>query len=298
MNMQLPVFENDADKDSVIGALRHAGAAVVKNVLDADIVDACAAEMRPEFDARGKLKENDFNGYSTLRISGVLGYAPTTARTIGHPWVVAVADAILKPNCEAYRIGSATGIEILPGEGHQVLHRDDTIYPVRLVPGIEIQIGVMWALNDFTEDNGGTRVVLGSHGVSIDDDETLGEPVQAAMPKGSVLFYMGSLWHGGGANRSSAPRLGLINTYALGWLRQEVNQYLAVPPEIAIQYDETTRRLLGYTKHGSSLGYWFRTPPIPGRDSGIGRDVWVRAVGSDADYGIADDDPDDQHESK
>ena len=295
--MQLPVFDNNADRDRVIDALRQTGAAVVTNVLDADIVDACDAEMRPEFDARGKLQEDDFNGYSTLRISGVLGYAPTTARMIGDPWVLAVADAILKPNCQAYRIGSTTGIEILPGEGHQVLHRDDSIYPLRL-PGVETQIGVMWALNDFTEENGGTRVVLGSHAMSVADDEAPGEPVQAAMPKGSVLFYMGSLWHGGGANRSDAPRMGLINTYALGWLRQEVNQYLAVPPEIAIQYDEIIRRLLGYTKHGRDLGHRVRSPRVPGRDAGIIRDVWVRgAVGSDADD-IADNSPGDRHESK
>jgi ectoine hydroxylase-related dioxygenase (phytanoyl-CoA dioxygenase family) len=278
MTMQLPVFENNADSESVVGALRRTGAAVVTNVLDADIVDACAVEIRAEFDGRGKLQQDDFSGYRTLRCSSVLGYAPTTARMIGHPWVLAVADAILKPHCLAYRIGSTTGIEILPGEDDQVLHQDDSIYPLR-IPGIEFQIGVMWALNDFTEDNGGTRVVLGSHAVSA-CDEALGEPVQAVMPKGSVLFYMGSLWHGGGANRSSGPRLGLINTYALGWLRQEVNQYLAVPPEIAARYDETVRRLLGYTKHGQYLGAGHRpgaarTRHRPGRDDGTGLDMWV-----------------------
>jgi ectoine hydroxylase-related dioxygenase (phytanoyl-CoA dioxygenase family) len=277
--MHLPVFENDADSDTVIDALRRTGAAVIKNVLDADIVDACAAEMRQEFDSHGKLKENDFNGYTTLRISSVLGYAPSTAQMIGHPLVLAVADAILKPHCLAYRIGSSTGIEILPGEDDQVLHTDDSIYPLR-IPGLEFQIGVMWALNDFTEENGGTRVVLGSHAVSHVDEETLGEPVQAVMPKGSVLFYMGSLWHGGGANRSSGPRLGLINTYSLGWLRQEVNQYLAVPPDIAAQYDKTIRGLLGYTKHGHYLGHGhkFGTALIPhsaGQDTSNSLDAWV-----------------------
>jgi ectoine hydroxylase-related dioxygenase (phytanoyl-CoA dioxygenase family) len=198
---------------------------------------------------------------------------------IGHARVLAVADAILKPHCLTYRIGSTTGIEILPGEDDQVLHTDDSMYPLR-IPELEFQIGVMWALNDFTEDNGGTRVVLGSHGVSMDDDETLDEPVQAAMPKGSALFYMGSLWHGGGANRSSGPRMGLINTYSLGWLRQEVNQYLAVPPEIAAQYGETIRCLLGYTKHGHHLGHGHapggaRVVQRSGQDHDTGLDLWV-----------------------
>lgn len=279
MTMQLPVFENDAPIETVVEAMRRTGAAVVTNVLDTAAVDACAAELRVEFDARGKHQEDDFSGYSTLRCSSVLGYAPSTARMIGHDRVLAVADAILKPHCQAYRIGSNTGIEILPGEDNQVLHQDDSMYPMR-VPGLEFQIGVMWALNDFTEDNGGTRVVLGSHGMSMDDDEPLGEPVQATMPKGSALFYMGSLWHGGGANRSNGPRRGLINTYALGWLRQEVNQYLAVPPEIAAQYDETIRRLLGYTKHGHHLGHGHAPGGARviqrsdlGHDTGL--DMWV-----------------------
>jgi ectoine hydroxylase-related dioxygenase (phytanoyl-CoA dioxygenase family) len=279
MNLQLPVFENDADGDTVVGALRRTGAAVIKNVLDADIVDACAAEMRAEFDARGKFQADDFTGYRTLRCSSVLGYAPTTARMIGHPWVLAVADAILRPHCMAYRIGSTTGIEILPGEDHQVLHRDDSIYPLDLT-GLETQIGVLWALNDFTEDNGATRLLLGSHAVSTCGDEAPGEPVQAVMPKGSMLFFMGSLLHGGGANRSNAPRMGLINTYALGWLRQEVNQYLAVPPEIAARYDKTIRRLLGYTKHGQFLGAGHRPGRArirhkPGADENTGLDMWV-----------------------
>ena len=124
MSMQLPVFENDTDGHTVVGAMRRTGAAVVKNVLDDDIVDACAAEMRPELDARGGLQEDDFTGHRTLRISSVLGYAPTTARMIGHPLVLAVADDILKPHCLTYRIGSTTGLEILSGEDNQDLHQD------------------------------------------------------------------------------------------------------------------------------------------------------------------------------
>ena len=178
MNMQLPIFENNADVDTVVGAMRRTGAAVVANVLDADIVDAGAAEMKVEFDARGKLQRDDFTGHRTLRCSSVLGYAPTTARMIGHPWVLAVADEILKPHCLTYRIGSTTGIEILPGEDDQALHTDDSIYPLR-IPGLEFRIGVLWALDDFTEENGATRVVLGSHTVSTRGVDTLGEPVPA-----------------------------------------------------------------------------------------------------------------------
>ena len=277
--MDLPVFDARAPADAVAAALRAAGAAVVEGLLDADVANRCAAELRPEFERRGRRQENDFNGYGTLRVSSVLGYAPTTARTVGHPLVLEVADAILRPHCLGYRLGSATAIEILPGEADQVLHRDDSIYPLRF-PGMELQIGAMWALGDFTEENGATRVALGSH-LHVDYDERdLSSPACAAMPRGSVLFYMGSLWHGGGANRSNGPRLGLINTYALGWLRQEVNQYLAVPPEIAARYDGAVRRLLGYAKHGEHLGHGHRVgaPRVPGDPDGDldnGLDVWV-----------------------
>ncbi|MBN33656.1 MAG: phytanoyl-CoA dioxygenase [Rhodospirillaceae bacterium] len=275
---ELAAFAADADADDVAEALRHNGAAVVHNVLDDDTIDRCAAELRPEFDARGELQNNDFNGYTTRRISSVLAYSPASAPLIAHPLVLGVADAILKPHCLAYRIGSATGIEIHPGEGNQVLHTDDSIYPLR-VPGLEFQIGVMWALTDFTEENGATRLVLGSHKTD-DYFSEHADPVHAVMPKGSVAFYMGSLWHGGGANRSDSPRMGLINTYALGWLRQEVNQYLAVPPEIAQQYDPVIRRLLGYTKHGDSLGHGHRpggarVPHTPDDKSQTGLDLWV-----------------------
>jgi ectoine hydroxylase-related dioxygenase (phytanoyl-CoA dioxygenase family) len=275
---ELPVFENNAKPLKVAQALRRAGAAVVTNVFDDETIERCAAELRPEFEARGKLQENDFNGYKTLRISSVLGYAPASAPLIAAPLVLSVADRILKPHCHAYRIGSATGIEIWPGEGDQVIHTDDSIYPMR-IPGVEFQIGVMIALTDFTEENGATRLVLGSHAPHDYFEEHV-EPVPAVMPRGSVAFYLGSLWHAGGANHSDEPRMGLITTYALGWLRQEVNQYLAVPPEIASQYDPMIRRLLGYTAHGSSLGHGHavggaRITQTPENKSDTGLDMWV-----------------------
>ena len=162
MTMELPRFAGAVDDAKLIEALRETGAAVVERVLDDDVIDRCAVEMRPEFDACGRLTENDFNGYTTLRISSVLGYAPSTQHIIAHPLALAMADAFLLPHCLDYRIGSNTGIEILPGETDQVLHTDDSIYPVR-IPGMQLQLNAMWSLCDFTQENGATRVVLGSH---------------------------------------------------------------------------------------------------------------------------------------
>jgi len=253
--MSVPRLPSDATAEAVVAELHRNGAVVVERLLPAEVMTRSAAEMRERFDTLGRRASSDFNGYTTLRIGSVLGFAPTTAEMIGHPLVVGVADAVLLPFCETYRIGSTSGIEILPGEGDQVLHRDDTIYPLHSLPGLETQIGVMWAIDDFTERNGATRVLPFSHRHKhyLPPDEA--GVVQAAMPRGSALFYLGSTWHGGGANRSDRPRMGLINTYALGWLRQEVNMYLTVPPHIAVNYPPLIRKLLGYARHSSYLGF-------------------------------------------
>ena len=187
--------------------------------------------------------------------------------------VVRVADEVLLPHCAAYQVSSLTAINILPGEAAQALHRDDTIYPIDNA-GMELQIGVMWALDDFTEENGGTRVVSRSNRFlrawHLPDLKTC---EFAEMPKGSALFYMGSTWHGGGANRSTASRMGLINVYSLGWLRQESNQYLNHPPELAAKFSPRLRALLGYAAHGTGddqcWGFrgecpaWVDEPPEP-----------------------------------
>ncbi len=251
--MPLEYFDPEADTADVIAALKRDGAVIVRNQITPDVADAVLAELRGPFDKVGKCDENDFNGYTTLRVSGILGISPTSTELVAHPRVMEVADAILLDHCLNYRIGSLTAIEIYPGETDQNLHTDDGIYPIHL-PGIQLQVSAMWALEAFTEENGATRVALGSHNSDSHrystPEERFGESiVQAVMPKGSVLFYLGTTWHGGGANRSDKSRAGLINTYALGWLRQEENQYLNVPREIAAQHSETIQRLMGYQMH-------------------------------------------------
>ena len=265
--MALQYFDPEANSGDVVEALRCDGAAVVRNQVSPEIVDAVLAELRTPFDEVGKCDESDFNGYKTLRVSGVLAVSPTSADLVAHRRVMEVADDILLAHCVNYRIGSLTAIEIWPGETDQSLHLDDGIYPVRM-PGMQLQISAMWALEDFTEENGATRVALGSH---LDSNITntaevqyQDDIVQAVMPKGSVLFYLGTTWHGGGANRTDKPRAGLINTYALGWLRQEENQYLNVPREIAEKHSKIIQRLMGYQMHRTlgafqhADGTWFK----------------------------------------
>ena len=251
--MAIEYFDRDAPSEDVIAALNRDGAAVVTDQVSGEVADAVLAELRPYFDREGRLTESDFNGYKTLRTSGILARSRTSAELIGHPRVMEVADAVLLPHCVNYQIGSATAIEILPGESDQLLHTDDVIYPLK-VPGLQLQISAMWPLVDFTLENGATRLVPGSHVACEPVADKPDTVIQAPMSKGSVLFYMGCTLHGGGANQSDAPRAGLINTYSLGWLRAEENHFLMVPRKIADTYPEHIRRLLGYQSHGRLIG--------------------------------------------
>jgi ectoine hydroxylase-related dioxygenase (phytanoyl-CoA dioxygenase family) len=251
----IQTFDRNTSINDVVDALLRDGGVIVEGQAEPDVIDAVSGELRPHFGEQGHKFQNDFNGYKTLRLGDVLGLSRASAELIAHPRVMAVADAVLLGHCTSYRIGSCTGIEIHPGEEDQVLHRDDDFYPIR-IPGVEYQIGVMWALDDFTLENGATRIVPGSQGTREISDFEEAEVVQATMTKGSALFYLGSTVHGGGANRSLAPRCGLINTYSLGWLRQEVNQYLTIPRDIADSFPENIRRLMGYQPHGEYLGVY------------------------------------------
>ena len=253
--MVLQSFQNSSNSGEIMAALIRDGGAIVANQVPHVLVDKVAQELRPYFDEQGDKFQNDFNGYKTLRLGGILGISRTSAELIAHPRVMEVADAVLRPNCASYRIGSCTAIEIYPGEEAQVLHRDDSFYPIR-IPNVEFQLSAMWALDDFTIENGATRVVPGSHKHRQEPNVDKGDVLQAVMAKGSVLFYLGSTIHGGGANKSDSPRSGLINTYSLGWLRQEENHYLAIPREIADSYPEHVRRLMGYQTHGKFLGVY------------------------------------------
>ena len=263
--MGIDHFNSKDELQRKINSLNRDGAIIIDNILSRDYMDKVQSELRPFFDKIGKFDESDFNGYKTLRVSSLLSFSESSCKLVEHKNILKLADSILLQNCLNYRVGSLTGIEIHPGETEQVLHRDDAIYPIR-IPGLQMQISVMWALTDFTAKNGATRVALGSHkdlevpGGSIEyqSDEKL-EIIesQAIMSKGSVLIYLGNTLHGGGANSSNEIRSGIVNTYALGWLRQEENQYLNVPREIAKNYSKKIQQLLGYQMHRTLGGFQY-----------------------------------------
>ena len=258
--MALQYFDPMTSPHDVAAATLKDGAAIVTGLAPASLAETISAELRENLDQFGYRSKRKFSGHLTNRCHTVLEESPASVGLIAHDMVMGVADAVLLPHCESYRIGSITAIEIGPGQPVQDLHRDDCIYPLS-IPGLETLVSCMWSLSDFTVKNGATRVVPGSHRhISMGEPVDLSECEQAVMPKGSALFYLGSTMHGAGENRCKEARMGLINTYSLGWLRQETNQYLSIPLQRAQTYDERMRRLLGYTTHdrlGDRLGKYY-----------------------------------------
>ena len=236
--------------DAVLAAMAQDGYALVEDVLSPGEV----AETKEDLErvlATTPEGRNDFEGHATRRIYALFAKTRRFDGPATHPLLLGVLDRFLGQ----YQLSAPTGIQIGPGEVAQVLHRDDSIYPLP-VPHGEVVLNTMWPLDDFTEANGATRIVPGSHRWEPGrrprpDDAT----ITAEMRAGSVLFYTGSIWHGGGANRTDRPRLGVILEYAASWLRPQENHVLAVPREVASGLDERLQELLGYNIHPPFMGY-------------------------------------------
>jgi ectoine hydroxylase-related dioxygenase (phytanoyl-CoA dioxygenase family) len=200
---------------------------------------------------------NDFEGRSTQRVYALFAKTRTFDAAAVHPLLLDVLDRVLGH----YQLSAPVGIRIGPGESAQILHRDDAIYPLPQ-PCPPVVVNTMWPLDAFTAANGATRFVPGSHAWAPGRHPEQGDHVATAeMTPGSVMFYLGSLWHGGGANTTDAPRLGVILEYAAAWLRPQENHCLAVPRDIARRLPERLQELLGYNIYPPFLGYVDGTHP-------------------------------------
>ena len=232
--------------------LEEQGCIVIENVLDNIRHRLLEAEICPLLAAAAPCQGN-FYGFSTKRLSGMIAKSPACRPMSVEPHILAVMDEFLLKSCRAYQINLTQAIQIGPGEPQQLIHSDDLMFGFEH-PGREAMINCMWAVDDFTAENGATLLVPGSHKWPRDRRPEAHEITQGAMPKGSVLIYFGSLLHGGGANCTDRSRTGIVISYCLGWLRQAENQYLAVPPEIARTLPDELQRLLGYFVHEPNLG--------------------------------------------
>lgn len=243
----MPATASSAD---VVQRLLDDGYVVVTGMMDQAGLDAARADLDRVLRAT-PTGRNAFEGFTTQRVYALFAKTRTFDAAATHPLLLAVLDEVLRH----YQLSAPVGIRIGPGEKAQILHRDDVIYPVP-EPHPPLVVNTMWPLDEFTEQNGATRFIPGSHnwpqGRSPTPDDQL---ATAAISPGSVMFYLGSLWHGGGANLTAAPRLGVILEYAAGWLRQQENHCLAVPRDVVRDLPERLQELLGYNIYPPFVGY-------------------------------------------
>ncbi len=254
-----------ASAEDICDAVKQDGAAIVENLISVGEVDRFLDETLPFVEATENGRD-DFSGYKTTRTGGLVARSPACRDLVMHDRIRAAGDAFLSPFCEKTLLHLTQIIRIRPGETKQLLHRDRLAWGP-YIRDVEPQFNTIWALTDFTEQNGATQLVPGSPAWSPDRIPDEKDVQYAEMPKGSCLVYSGSVIHGGGANQSNADRMGLNITYCLGWLRQEENQFLSCPPEVAKDFPHALQELLGYTMGGYALGYY--TPP-PGSELGSG----------------------------
>jgi ectoine hydroxylase-related dioxygenase (phytanoyl-CoA dioxygenase family) len=249
----------DRDRDAHAQRIARDGYTILERVIEPDVVDALAADLvRLERALDVRPADNDFEGRRTVRVYNLLAHGPLYERIPVHPAVLPLVEAVLDPGC---LVSSLSSIAIDPGETAQPIHADDQLIPLPK-PHVATVCNTMWALTDFTEENGATRVVPGSH--LRDHSPVYGrryDSVPAEMPRGSVLVWHGSLWHGGGANRSGVRRVGIAMNYCAGWIRQQENQQLGIPREVARRFPPRLRELVGYGVYNGLIGHIDKTSP-------------------------------------
>jgi ectoine hydroxylase-related dioxygenase (phytanoyl-CoA dioxygenase family) len=247
----LPATASAAEIHAV---LDRDAALVIDDLADVDLIDRINTEMAP-FIAATPPGSDDFSGRNTRRTGALIARSPASHQLIQHPTILDVTGRLLH-RAQSFQLHLTQVISIGPGSPGQSIHRDQWAFDFFAFPSdYDVQCNTIWALTDFTETNGATRVIPASQHLPDTFDHTVDETVPAEMTKGSCLLYTGKVYHGGGANTSDETRLGLNITYDVGWLRQEENQYLSVPREVAQTLPDELLRLMGYRTGAYALGY-------------------------------------------
>jgi ectoine hydroxylase-related dioxygenase (phytanoyl-CoA dioxygenase family) len=237
------------------------GYTVVEDVFDAAFADAVLDDLaRLERTLAVASCKNLFEGFRTVRIYNLLVHGALYERIATDAAILPLVEGVLDRGC---LVSSLSSIAIDPGEQAQPIHADDMLIPLPR-PHVPLVCNTMWAITDFTDDNGATRVIPGTHKDA--NNPELGKEyegsVAATMRRGSVLVFNGSLWHGGGANRSAARRVGVAMNYCAGWIRQQENQQLGIPREVAARFSPRLRKLVGYGIYRGLLGHIDKCSPV------------------------------------
>lgn len=234
------------------GELLAQGYCIIPNLVPRALVAALHDDLRPRFE-KTPFCVGDFYGRHTKRFGGLLKRSQHAAAFIQHPLILDVAQTILGPHCDRFQLNLTQALEIWPGEGEQIPHRDQDMW--RGAQGeIEYLINVMWPFTPYREENGATIVWPGSHRRQAERRMDRAQAISAEVDPGSALLFLGSTLHGAGANRTSKPRAGMIVSYSLGWLKPYENQFLVYPPSVARRFSKELSALIGYQLHRPNLG--------------------------------------------
>jgi ectoine hydroxylase-related dioxygenase (phytanoyl-CoA dioxygenase family) len=257
-----------------VEAIARDGFTIVENAIAPDLVDALAAtlaRLERELDARPAM--NGFEGHRTVRIYNLLAHDPVFAQVPVHASVLPIVEGVLDEGC---LISSLSSIAIDPGERAQPIHADDQVIPLEK-PHRPIVCNSMWALTDFTEANGATRLVPGSHRKPNPEYGGAYETIAAEMPRGSVMLWDGALWHGGGANTTDARRTGIAMNYCAGFIRQQENQQLGLSPDLVRGFEPRLQELVGYGVYRGLIGHIDKSSPAQRLNGGGAfKSIWDR----------------------
>lgn len=242
---------NTVAVNEAAAVLREHGHVIIEELVTREVMEKLVAELQPHIDAT-PFGENAGFGEKTRRTGRLIERSPTARSLVMNPLVQGVLRQQLS-HAHSVQLGATELISLDPGQPPQFLHKDELVFEAfSFPPDYEVYCNALWAVTDCTDENGATRVIPGSHKPSVRDREyEQCDTVPAEMKAGSVLIISGKLWHGGGANNSSKIRRVLAVTTAVGWVRQEENQYLACSREVARTLPEDLLRFMGYnTAHG------------------------------------------------
>jgi ectoine hydroxylase-related dioxygenase (phytanoyl-CoA dioxygenase family) len=257
-----------------LAEIESVGYTVLEEVISPTLIDTLNEALQHlETELQIQPGNNLFEGHATIRIYNLLARDPIFQHVPVHPSVLPIVESVLDPGC---LVSSLSSIAIDPGEKAQPIHADDTLIDLPR-PHKPIVCNSMWALTDFTEENGATRVVPGSH-LFDSKPEYVSHPesIALAMPRGSILIWNGSLWHGGGANSSAQRRVGIAMNYCAGFIRQQENQQLGIPLDLVKTFTPRLQELVGYGTYRNLIGHIDKRSPaqhLLQRDDGF-KSVW------------------------